>query len=336
MSEFTPHTPDDILKTRTLSDAELLNGGAEYVDGVMKVTAEQLDEIKQEYIQPLGRVGLEAMGLVLNINEHDDGFGLETESSIENLVRLEGRVKSIIEPYEHTLSPYFPDKIRFLKKEATATHHSSRIVGDREVRSKLAFTSVEYDNGRETRIIPSRLKVSMDQFDAKAWFSSEDYVGWKSYERDSASFGFNKYSEIKSLSLDTVLEPGRSQEVRPGPYDKGVALDLIGMVDRNMVPASRRSEIDGKINGEYRVVITLDENDYRLKLMRFSYDKKENSTYPRASSVEEAVYKFIPEKNKFIKLEHTRDWDMAPEEVDTDTFTSIVESAVGNIPAEEI
>ena len=43
--QFTPEE-DKVLSTRTLSDAELIKGGAEYKNGILQPTGEQLQEIK--------------------------------------------------------------------------------------------------------------------------------------------------------------------------------------------------------------------------------------------------------------------------------------------------
>jgi len=87
--QFTPEE-DKVLSTRTLSDAELIKGGAEYKNGILQPTGKQVQEIKsspkiqpeKEKAEQIAKLRIDLFTPIVEGNRINSGIMLEQISKI--------------------------------------------------------------------------------------------------------------------------------------------------------------------------------------------------------------------------------------------------------------
>lgn len=335
MTELPPQTPDHILRSRTLSDADLLDGGADFDNGVLKVTPTQLETIKNRHSVHLGETAVSAAGLTLHRPEYAQLEYLSSDTAMENESSLQSDLSDIMTIYEDTLRTEFPRKVKLFDVQATASHNTSRLIGNREVNYTVDFTGYKAE-GRKVR--PGKVEVKVDMYGKH----------WPGDARDFADFSYDTDGKIKHISVNTAPLPPyiyKSSDMRGlenvkkktlGPFREGIAQEIIEEVDPKALPETQIYD-DGSIDTSYNIAVTLEPGKYELKLSRNvgEYAKHARTVGEdrlKKQGTEVIHYRFDPGKNCFIKLETAKPWNAGPDELEVDQFLDIVKMACANIP----
>lgn len=331
MSEFAPNphkpTPDHILKSRALSDAELLHGGADYENGVLKPTAEQVETIRYRYEAQLGRIGLDLSGVVLHTEKISDLNYLHSETAVENEARLNAEIHDLTSRYVEAVKQYFPTKIKRFSDTATNYHETTVDQAGSRVNYKVGFHARKYETDDGEKVArPAVLVVGLDRYGR--YGSSND--------RDTANYYLDETGEMTGISLTTTpvsQEAGYLHQVAErssGKHNEGVVPELVGIIDGSAFPATQIYE-KNRFDDQYQAYVGLKENEYSLV---FHKSVKRQITHARHLKTEVVKYNYDPRRDSFVK-DKSSTWDMGPEEIETSSFKNIVHKALSNIPTIE-
>lgn len=335
MSEFAPknfdQTPDDILKSRTLSDADLLSDGADYENGVLKPTAEQIETIRHRYDTKLGRVGMDLSGVVLHTEGVSDLNYLSNEAALQNEARLSAEVHDLTSRYVDMMRIHFPEKINRFKNEASSFLQTTQTERGDTVNYSLGFHSIKSElEGGERVAKPSSVAVSMDKY-------GHDYrTEYGTKNRDVASYHMDQNGGISLIDLSTLPVGPDTAYIHQldrntsGKFNEGIVPELVKMIDDAPFPETQVYD-KSYFDSAYHASIKMHGNEYAITFSRYV---KRQITHARHVRTEEVTYGYDPQRDCFMKSTDST-WDIGPKEIETTTFMSVVRKALGNIPTVE-
>ena len=335
MSEFAPknldQTPDDILKSRTLSDADLLSDGADYENGVLKPTAEQIETIRHRYDTKLGSVGMDLSGVVLHTEGIADLNYLSNEAALQNEARLSAEVHDLTSRYVDMMRVHFPTKVKRFKDDASNFLRTTKTESGDTVSYSMGFHSAkkEREDGEKV-LIPSAVAVAHDKY-------GHDYrteFGVK--HRDSASYQVDPNGGISLINLSTLPVAPDTAYIHEldrntsGKFNEGIVPELVKVIDEAPFPKTQVYD-KSYFDNAYHASIKMHGNEYAITLSRYV---KRQITHARHVRTEEVTYGYDPQRDCFMKSTDST-WDIGPKEIETATFMSVVRKALGNIPSVE-
>jgi len=334
----TLRTPDEVLTARTLSDAELLREGARYKDGVLKLTPEQIETLSDGREEAKSALATLASGLTIHRPEYASLEYLNGENAIENETKLQSRIEDIISPYEDVLRPEFPSKVKLFDKTAYAQQSTTRIVGNKEVVYDLTYVAAK---GEDRKVVPESVIVNLDMYGVGKPTWSDDAP------RDAIELGYKdaKIARIKLVTQPLSRHAYWASDVRGiqnvskmvvGPAREGVAQAIIDRIDASAMPENLIYN-ENMIDRAYSAEFTLEPGHYEVRLTR------EQGSYPnnprtldedslQYDGTESMAYRFVPERNRFIRIETEDEWQAGPAELSVDQFGDLIGAALGNLP----
>lgn len=326
MSEHHVSTTDHILASRTLSDAELLSNGAEYQNGVLKVTNEQRESLWRQGNRELG--GAAIGSLTLHSPEVSDLEYIGTNQAMERESALRSTIDDLSSRYQDMLKSYFPTEVKPFRKEAIATHTTVMSDNGKEVPYELTFKSRKSKQAGN-KVMPETMLLKDGTYDQV--FEGE-IVG-----RDYAEFQYGDTGSIEGATVTTVAKSTLTEVSGYRYLDKypfkGVAPELISLINPNQLTNARNRDM---VDTASSVKLDLTPGSYRMEIVMTLESAQpvrasHGLYYEKIIDSKKAAYRFDPETNSFLKTDSSD--SEAPESLPASTFIAVVKRAFGNIPS---